>query len=60
MYIDVYYLFFIHEFVRIICTFSGVGPIFFFYFFFFFHIDIVYECIVLRCIVNNKLTYLLT
>ena len=23
-----------------------------------FHIDIVYECIVLRCIVENKLTYL--
>ena len=23
-----------------------------------FHIDIVYECIVLRCIVKNKLTYL--
>ena len=27
---------------------------------FIFHIDIVYECIVLRCIVENKLTYLLT
>ena len=24
---------------------------------FIFHIDIVYECIVLRCIVENKLTY---
>ena len=27
---------------------------------FIFHIDIVYECIVLRSIVENKLTYLLT
>ena len=27
---------------------------------FIFHIDIVYECIVLRCIVENKLTYLLS
>ena len=26
----------------------------------FFHIDIAFECIVLRCIVENKLTYLLT
>ena len=25
---------------------------------FIFHIDIVYECIVLRCIVENKLTYI--
>ena len=27
---------------------------------FIFHINIVYECIVLRCTVDNKLTYLLT
>ena len=25
---------------------------------FIFHIDIVYECIVFRCIVENKLTYI--
>ena len=34
--------------------------IFFFSNYFYFHIDIVYECIVLRCIVENKLNYLLT
>ena len=33
---------------------------FIFYFPLFFHIDIVYECIVLCCIFENKLTYLLT
>ena len=37
------------------------GSFFIFHFIFiYFHIDIVYECIVLRCIVENKLTYLLT
>ena len=37
--------------------FSGLFFIFT-YKYFFLHIDIVYECIVLRCIVENKLTYI--
>ena len=46
-----------------ICTYylQFSGSFFIFHFIFiYFHIDIVYECIVLRCIVENKLTYLLT
>ena len=47
----------------LICTYylQFSGSFFIFHFIFiYFHIDIVYECIVLRCIVENKLTYLLT
>ena len=45
--------------IRIICNFLVYFYLHLFLFLYF-HIDIVHECIVLRCIVKNKLTLSLT